>query len=70
LLGDLLRDFDAIQGDESALLKLGGEVKSLSIKVGVELLNDEIDFADPRRIAAWLRAAEDDLLGRLTEHAI
>ncbi len=70
LLGDLLRDFDAIQGDESALLKLGDEVKSLSAKVGVELLNDEIDFADPGRIAAWLRAAEDDLLSRLTEHVV
>jgi hypothetical protein len=70
LLGDLLRDFDAIQGDESALLKLGGEVKSLTARVGVELLNDEIDFSDPRRIAAWLRAAEDDLLSRLTEHLV
>ena len=70
LVGDLLRDFDAIQGDESALLKLGDEVQKLAERVRLELAEDEIDFSDPRRIAAWLHTAEDDLLSRLTEQGI
>jgi DNA repair exonuclease SbcCD nuclease subunit len=67
LVGDLLRDVDAIRADENALRDLGGALQKLAAKVRTELAEDEIDFSSLPQLAAWLSKAEDDLVSRLTE---
>lgn len=67
LLGDLLRDIDAIDRDEAALLELADEIKVLSERTRRELKDGEINFESTEQIKGWLHRAKDDLLGRLTE---
>jgi DNA repair exonuclease SbcCD nuclease subunit len=67
LVGDLLREVDAIRADDDALRELGGQIQKLAARVRTELAEDEIDFSSLPQLNAWLSKAEDDLIGRLTE---
>jgi DNA repair exonuclease SbcCD nuclease subunit len=67
LVGDLVRSFDATAADDARLKELSTLLRPLGIKVGVELVNDEVDFSDRVQLCRWLQDAEADLLSRLTE---
>lgn len=76
LLGSLLREIDAIAGDDEALMALANdaEIKTLASRTHLSLKEDErglkedeINYESPEQLRAWLRMAENDLLGRLTE---
>lgn len=76
LLGDLLREIKNIADDDKALVDLArdAEIETLASRTRLSLMederglkDDEIDYNSPEQLRAWLRMAEDDLLGRLAE---
>lgn len=74
LIGQLLRDIDAIVHDPERLAQLGELLQPLESKVGAELAADslrpdEFQWNDPERLVEWLRAAEQLLLSQLVEDA-
>lgn len=67
LIGDLLRSVDALLDDHAGINEFARLLQSLNLKAGAELVHDGVDCTDPAQIARWLRAAEANLLSRLTE---
>lgn len=67
LIGDLLREIDAVASDPVRLQTLSDPLKPLVAKVAAELAQDEVDFANPAQLTAWLHSAESYLLSHLTE---
>lgn len=71
LVGELLREIDAVAGDGQRLNALTELLKPLSLKVAGELADqtggEPIDFQDPVLLAGWLREAEAVLLSHLVE---
>lgn len=67
LLGELLRDADALQTDEDRLRKLTEDFDDLARKAQLELSEAGIDLTDPQRVRRWLRDAETLLLTELLE---
>ena len=71
LVGELLREIDAVAGDGQRLNALTELLKPLSLKVAGELADQTggelIDFQDPELLAGWLREAEAVLLSHLVE---
>ncbi len=67
LLGELLRSLQSAALSDGALRELGDPLKPLRDKAAQELSEAELDLADPRLLARWLRQAEAMLVARLTE---
>ena len=73
LVGELLRDLDAIAGDSVRMADLTELLKPLSLKVAAEFATNDgsemMDLNDPVRLVGWLREAEQLLLGQLAEES-
>lgn len=69
LLGELLRDFEQLQGteSESELASLAEALAPLMSKTGAELREAELDLQDPDNIQRWLTQAEALLLTQLAQ---
>lgn len=71
LVGELLRDIEALSKDSSELAALAIELAPLREKSGAgpELHDAEVDLADHQQLVRWLRQAEALLLARIGETA-
>ncbi len=73
VVGELLREIEAIANDPQRLLALADELKPLATKVAGDVKDqaggEEIDFQNPEQLAAWLREAETLLINQLVEAA-
>lgn len=73
LVGELLRDLDAVIVDPQRLAAFSELLKPLLLKVSAELAaGDDVEAIDanhPDQLAAWLRQAEQLLLGQLGEES-
>ena len=67
LLGDLLRDVEAIDADPEQLRQLGSGLSPLVDKAGLELADAGIKIDDTEQLRHWLHEAKTLLVGQLRE---
>jgi len=67
LLGDLLRDVEAIDADPEQLSHLGSDLSPLVDKAGLELADAGVKIDKADQLRRWLRQAKTLLVGQLRE---
>ena len=67
LLGDLLRDIEAIDADPEQLSQFSSDLSPLVDKAGLELADAGIKIDDTEQLRRWLHQAKTLLVGQLRE---
>ena len=65
IVGQLLRSFEEVRGDEIELLQLQPHFQTLLAKVGDALEDEALDFNDPDELRRLLSQSENLLLAEL-----